>query len=189
MKKIVSILLSAVILFSFAACGKEKAESSTPSVDLEYYAKLGSIPDCPYKLGQDIEELKSALETAEKETVEAGGDYVYQVTEGELSVQINNGSYIYYYEKDKEVAGISYIAALDSAFGFDSGESILSVKDALAGIEYTEEDATSDNVFFMLGFSGGKLLKYTFDNITIIFVFSDSMLTAAAIYDTDNWTI
>ena len=94
MRKIASILLSAVILFSFAACGKEKTESSTPSVDLEYYAKLGSIPDCPYKLGQNIDELKSTLETDEKEAVEAGGDYVYQVTEGELSVQINNGSYI-----------------------------------------------------------------------------------------------
>ena len=189
MKKIISIFICAVMLFSFAACGRGDDSSDTAAVDIEYFAGLGEIPDCPYRLGKNIDELQNTLSAEEKAAVEAGEEYVYLVTEGEKTVQINNGAYLYYYEKDKKENGVSYIAALNSAYGFENGASVLEVKEALSGFEYTEEDADSDNVFFILGFSGGSVLKYTFDNIVIMFVFEDNMLCAAAIYDTDNWTL
>ena len=46
MKKLFSLVLVFVIVFSFTACGKKDTSSDINSVDIEYYAKLGQIPEC-----------------------------------------------------------------------------------------------------------------------------------------------
>lgn len=189
MKKILSIILSAVMLLSFAACKNNDNSSKSNTVDLEYYAGLGQLPECNYKLGDSIETLKSELSAANDQAAESGEDYVYSVTEGEKTVRIDNGSFVYYYAKSKERDGISYIISLDTAYGFESGTSVLEIKEALPELEPAEEDANSDNVFFIYGLSNGTVFKYTFENRVVMFVFSDNMLCATAIYDTDNWTL
>ena len=189
MKMIFCFILSLTMIFSLTACGKNKENEKTAKIDIEYYAKLGEMPESPYKLGEDPETIKAALSSEEESAVSAGEEYLYNVTEGEKSVRIDNGSFSYFYEKDKKDVGISYIAAFDKAYGFEIGTSILDVKDSLVGLNYTEEAADSNNAFFLMGTYNGTVLKYTFDNIVIIFIFQDSELFAAAIYDTDNWTI
>lgn len=189
MKKFLAVLLSAVILFSFAGCGRENNSSDTNTVDLEYYAKLGQIPECKYKLGDSVETLKNELEAAEQSAHSDDDEYVYEVTEGEKSVRIDNGSFMYYYEKEKESGGISFIVSLDTSYGFESGTTVLEIKNALPELEPEEKAATADDVFFLYGFSEGTILKYTFNNYVIVFVFDDNMLCASAIYDTDNWTL
>ena len=94
-----------------------------------------------------------------------------------------------FYEKDKKSNGISYIAAFDTAYGFKIGDSLLDVKNSLAEYKYTEEPADGDNTFFLMGIENGTVLKYSFDNANVIFVFQDSELFAAALYSTENWTI
>ena len=102
MKKFFSIVLSAVMLLSFAACKNNDNSSKSNTVDLEYYAGLGQLPECNYKLGDSIETLKSELSAANDQAGENGEDYVYSVTEGEETVRIDNGTFVYYYDKEKE---------------------------------------------------------------------------------------
>lgn len=189
MKKIFCLILSLTMIISFAACGKDKENEKTATVDIEYYAKLGAIPECKYKLGESAETIKAALSSEEASAVSAGEEYAYNVTEGEKSVRIDNGDFSYFYEKDKEADGISYIAAFNKAYGFDTGTSVLDVKDALTGFDYTEEAADDSNAFFLMGTYNSSVIKYTFDSTVIMFVFEDSELFAATIYNTDNWTI
>lgn len=189
MKKIFCLMLSFVMIVSFAACGKDKEKKKTAEVDIEYYAKLGEIPECDYKLGVDPETIKSALSSEEESAVSTGEEYAYNVTEGEKSVRIDNGAFSYFYEKDKVAAGISYIVAFDKAYGFETGTSILDVKDSLAGFSYTEEPADQNNTFFLMGTDNADVIKYTFDCTVIMFVFQDNELFATAIYNTNNWTI
>lgn len=189
MKKIFCLMLSILMIASFAACGKDKDDKKTAEVDIEYYAELGEIPECNYKLGADPEEIKSALLSEEQAAVSAGEEYAYNVTEGEKSVRIDNGEFSYFYEKGKENEGVSYIAAFDKAYGFETGTSVLDVKESLAGFDYTEEPADDSNAFFLMGVENGTVMRYTFDSTNIIFIFQDNELFAAAIYNTDNWTI
>ena len=189
MKKTVCLILSLMMLFSLSACGREKKKENTASVDLEYYASLGQIPECEYKLGADIDNLESEISKKQEEAVSAGEEYVFAVTEGEKSVRIDNGSFSYFYEKDKKSEGISYIAAFDTVYGFEIGASVLDIKNALAEYKYTEEAADSGNVFFLMGTENGTVLKYSFDSVCIMFVFQDGELFAAALYSAENWTI
>lgn len=189
MKKIFCLILSLTMIVSLAACGKDKKNEVTAKVDIEYYAKLGEIPECDYKLGENPETIKNTLSSAEESAVSAGEEYAYNVTEGEKSVRIDSGEFSYFYEKDKAEKGISYIAAFDKAYGFETGTSVLDVKAALTGFECIEEPADQNNAFFLMGADNGTVLKYTFDNTVIIFVFQDNELFAAAIYNTNNWTI
>lgn len=189
MKKIFCLMLSFIMIISFAACGKDKEKKKTAEVDIEYYAKLGEIPECDYKLGTDPKTINADLSSKAESVVNAGEEYAYDVTEGEKSVRIDNGDFSYFYEKGKESAGISYIAAFDVAYGFSMGTSIIDVKDSLAGFDYTEEPADQNNAFFLMGIENGAVMRYTFDDTAIIFVFQDNELFAAAIYNTNNWTI
>ena len=62
MKRLFSLILAVILVFTFAACGKKDDTSKDGGIDLEYYAELGSIPECEYSLGQDIATLKAELE-------------------------------------------------------------------------------------------------------------------------------
>lgn len=187
MKKIFVFVLSAVMLLSLTACGKDGNSSKKNTVDLEYYAQLGQLPECKYKLGDSVEAVKNELSSENEAAASNDADYVYSVTEGEKTVRIDNGSFIYYYGKNEEDKGISYIVSLDTAYGFAIGTSVLELKEALPELEPTEESANSDNSFFIYGISDGSVLNYTFGNKVVAFIFADNMLCATAIYDTDNW--
>lgn len=188
MKKLFAFLLVMTLALSFSACGKKKEKNAENKVDLEYYAELGQMPECPYKLGADPDEMVEKLTAAESSAEAAGDEYPFAVTEGEKTVRIDNGDFVYYYEKANKDKGISYIIATSKGYGFGVGTSILEIKNALPELEYTEEDANDDNSFFLMGTMGGTVLKYTFKTRVISFFFSENELTAVTLYDTDNWT-
>ncbi len=180
MKRIVALFLSVLFVFSLTACGKDTKDDDKFTVDLEYYAALGQIPECEYKLGDSPDEIKTALEAASKENDEN----IYYFDEGDESSLIDNGIYNFYYKNEKADSGISYIVSYDTAFGFDIGTVSIEVSDAI-NAEYTEEEITEDNAFFVWGLENGKVYKYEFDDITVLFVFSDNALCATAIYNSD----
>lgn len=181
MKRILAIIFSAVILFTFSACGSKKTDEDKFTVDLEYYADLGQIPECQYKLGSDPETVKAELSAAAEENEEN----LYFLDEGEENILIDNGIYNFYYKKDDAEDGISYIASFEKAFGFEIGTVSIEIKDAIDA-EYEEEEATDDNAFFVWGLQSGSVLRYEFDDVTVLFVFEDNALCATAIFNS-NW--
>ncbi len=185
MKRILSFLLCLILILSLTACNKNDTSSDVSSVDVEYYAKLGSMPECKYKLGTDIETIKKDLEEHYNDKSEDHA--VYEVVEGEETVLIDGGDFQYYYYKDKADKGISYIVSFEKAFGFDVGTVSVEIEDALKNFKYTEEDMNDDNSFFVFGGGSGKVLKYKFSANTVSFVFVNDALYATAIYKTDDW--
>lgn len=185
MKRFVSILLSFAILFSFSACGKKSEKTKTDSVDFEYYAKLGQIPEIPYSLGENVDKLIAELSSkADDNTTD---EFVFNVTEGENNVLIDNGSSLFYYSKAHKEKGISYIVNYDTAFGFEIGTVSVEIKEALSEFKFTEEVATTENAIFLFGITDGTICKYVFDDYVVLFVFQENMLFATAIYDSKYW--
>lgn len=187
MKKLICAFLSLTLIFSFAACGKDSKKAESSGVDLEYYAKLGKIPECSYKLGDSIDTINSELSSKNESAVQSGEEYVYEVTEGEKTVRIDNGDFLYYYVKEKKDTGVSFIVSLKTAYGFSAGTPFLDVKNALADFKCTEEEANDSNSFFLLGVQDVTVLRYDFEKNSILFVFSENSLTAVAVYNTENW--
>ncbi len=189
MKKLLSVFLCLITAFTFAACGGKEKNKDVAKVDLEYYAKLGQIPECKYKLGDNADTVESELSAEYEKAGEAGEDAVYEVTEGEKTVRIDNGDFLYYYVKDNKNAGISYIVSLDTAYGFASGTPLLEVTNSLKGFDYTEETADENNTFFLLGSQSPTVLKYSFDKNSVLFVFDENSLCAVAVYSAENWNV
>ena len=179
MKRAFCIIISLLMLMAFPACNEEDTTSES-SVDLEYYANLGQIPECKYLLGTDVETLTQEL--SEYAESEEGSESLYDVTEGEETVCITNGIYNFYYDKDSKEEGINYIVSFEKAYGFNIGEIIVSVKDAIGSTKYTEEEINDENAFFLFAPVEGSVLKCEFENNTIMFVFENNALCATAIY-------
>ncbi len=184
MKKIVCFILSVLMLFSFVGCGK-KDENGGSNVDLEYYVKLGQIPESEYSIGANPEEIKEKLKTAADNSEH--GHEVYEVIEGEEDVLIDGGLYNYYYKKANATNGISYLISYDTAFGFEIGSVIVEIRNAFKGIEFKEEPLNDENAFFLLGASDGVVLKTEISDYTVSFVFVENALCATAIYKTQEW--
>ena len=183
MKRIVCFLLVFVLAFSFTACGKDKDNKKENAVDIEYYAKLGKIPECDVAIGKDIEELKDELSKEAADDHEA----FYDIQEGDKTVLIHDGKHNFYYVKGKEKDGISYIVSYEDAFGFEIGEISVTVKEALGEIEFAEEKLSQDNAFFVFGAQNGSVIKCEIEKYTVMFVFDDNALCATAIYVTKDW--
>lgn len=184
MKKLFCVLLSVFLLFSFTACGK-KDKTDGSKIDLEYYVKLGQIPESEYSIGSDVEEIKEKLKAAFDGTEDS--DAVYDVIEGEENVLIDGGLYNYYYKKANKSKGISYIVSYDTAYGFNIGDVIIEVRDAFKDIKFKEEALTEENSFFLPGASEGTVLKAQISNYTVSFVFVDNALCATTLYLTNEW--
>ncbi|MBE6749743.1 MAG: hypothetical protein E7560_01090 [Ruminococcaceae bacterium] len=182
MKKILSILLVFVLIFSFAACSNAKTSSDDYDIDIEYYANLGKIPECEYAIGTSVEEIKDWFE-AESESSEAP----YSVIEGKSDVLIQTGNYDFYYKKANEDDGVTYIISYENAFGFDIGDVVVSVKEQLGSFDFTEEAINEDNAFFLFGSPEGKVITLEFERYNVMFVFEENALCATAIYDNSVW--
>lgn len=184
MKNFLCILLSLLLLCSFVACGDKEKQGSS-EIDLEYYVKLGQIPESEYQIGSDPEEIKTKLkEFAENPENEHA---VYDVIEGENNVLIDGGLYNYYYKKVNKSNGVSYLISYDTAFGFEIGDVVIEVREAFKDIDFKEEPLTDKNSFFLPGTSEGLVLTTEIAKHTVSFVFIDNALCATALYLTDEW--
>lgn len=199
MKKIVAILLSLVLLVSFTGCGGKK-QKNNDKVDLQYYAKIGQIPEVEYKLSSKCDKVEKELSDKyedylsndpentpdhdhdhyEEDTffeVEDKGDYVF----------INNGTRYYFYQKSEKKNGISCIVTFGDAFGFKMGSFIYDVKNAMTSVEFKEEAITEGKLFFDEYLSDGTVLSAEFQDVTVMFVFLEGELYATAMYKTNSW--
>ena len=183
MKKILVFLTVFCLIFAFASCGKEN--SAATGVDIEYYAKLGQIPECRVFLGDTDEDVKTKLESdaAESDSQHSG----YETIEGENNVLISDGTHEYYYKKSDNDQKIGYMVSYDDAYGFKIGDVILTVKESLKNYEYSEEKIGDDTFFFMGNPNEAEVLKLTFKKYVVLFLFQNNELCATAIYDSEAW--
>lgn len=200
MKKLLSLLMCFAIIFTFTACkDKNKDDKNTAKIDLEYYAKIGKMPEVDYTLGDDVDDVIAKLSKKQEEFDSEHQDdpdhshdhnqteFMFNVVEGDKSVLIDNGVINYYYNKDNKKEGISYIVNYDTAFGLELGTLISEVKTYLSGYKLKELSSLDEDVFFASYLSECSVLKTEIDNVVIMFVFQENQLFATAMYDKNNW--
>ena len=68
MRRLVALFLCLFLMLTFTACGKDKKDNKneTHTVDVEYYAKIGQIPEHKYHLGSDAVEMKNAFDAEDE---------------------------------------------------------------------------------------------------------------------------
>lgn len=187
MKRIISLILVSAMLFIACGCKEEKKVSES-KVDVKIYAVKGEMPETKFKIGDDIEYIKSELSKNVSETQKDDeNDGTFTFTEGEQTALIDTGNFNFYYKKANIDDGVSYIVSLGSAFGFEIGTLNVDIIEALSDYEYSAEELNDDNGFFILGSRDGKVLKYSFGEYTVSFVFIDNALSATALYLTKEW--
>ncbi len=179
MKRFLSFILCIIFVFSFSACGKNSS-GSDHSVDIEYYAKLGQIADLDYKLGDDIEDTKTAL----SETIDEDGEPLYfDYTSGDYTV-MTDGTVCCCYKTEDADSGISHIVKYGDAFGFNVGAVSTEVRDTMSDMGYTatERDAKDGELFFLPASAGITVLEYQIKENTVLFVFQEHALSATVVY-------
>ncbi len=191
MKKVLGSLLVFCLVFSLSACkDKQKEEVKTAVIDLEYYSKLGQMPECEYTLGYDAEKLIEYYEgEAEKHEGEHTHAFVFNVYEGDEYTEINTGDFTYYFREDDKEKKISCIVNYSTGYKFEAGTLITQVKNSLTKFKVEEKECDMADIFFLP--AGGKcsLLTYEFKNSNITFVFIDNALSATVIYTPEEWSL
>ena len=199
MKKLFAMLLTFALLVSFAGCG-DKTKKNNDNVDLQYYAKIGQIPEVEYKLSAKCDKVEKELSDKYEEYLAndpenspdhdhdhyAEDTYFEIVDEGDY-IFINGGSRFYLYQKSEKKNGISCIVTFGDAFGFKMGTFIYEIKNAMPSIEFKEEAITEGKIFFDEYLSDGTVLTTEFDGVTVMFIFLDGELYATAMYKTASW--
>ena len=187
MKKVLALLVCVCIVLLLSGCadkGEEKQIKHT--IDVEYYAKLGQIPEQSYHLGDDAKEMTAELDNLESQREEEEPDgeehHLYDIvkTDDYSIISYNNAKY--YYKKDGK---ISAIVSLDTAYDFQMGDLSSRIKEALSEFEAVEKAGDRDTVFFLPASDSYTCLEYTFGENKVIFTFFDSALCAVALLKAD----
>ena len=204
MKKIVCMLLSLGILFSFAGCKKGDGPTNVNSgeTSVEEYAKKGQIPEQKFVLGADIETVKkyysdlvSKYEQENPNEENTGHSheeleaYYFDVAEGEKTVRMDTGNTSFFYEKAKADKGVSVISTKETAFGFVPGSTIKQEIEMAFASKGTTLEATAEDMYFVIQTDTSVILRYTFENIKLDFYFTDNILMTTVIMNTQNWTV
>ena len=207
MKKILCIVLSLVLFFSLCACAKDKDKSTDSdkyvhSVDIAYYASLGKIPELEFALGANPEDIMNASKNDEESHEDSSSEeegHVHKAPditkmEGELSVVLNDGSFLYLYEKKKSDKGISAIVCLEKGYDLEIGSYNVTedlVKKALSKHTPTISKPNQDDLFFLPDVGDDATsLDYIFNGkYKIQFIFINGTFSAIILSDIQNWTI
>ena len=194
MKKLLCLLLTISVLFAFSGCDQEqnKDNSSTPSqyvhsTNILAYAEKGEIPEVPFKLGESIETVEANFSS----TLPEGDEMAHLfITEGELTVQMEGGSSMFFYEKANKESGVSVIVAKAEAFklsmgGIYRGEDII---DMIDSEDYTRTTATDADVFFLPGSADQyECITYKTGDFILKFILTDGYACATTLTNPAVW--
>ena len=196
MKKLLSLVLCFILLFSFTACkgGKKKTNDE---IDLEYYAKIGQIPEMKYKLGADCDKAGNELQSEFDDYLSGGGhdnadhdhdhyseDIYFERKEENGYIILDQGNKGFYCKSSEKSGGISCLYTFDTAFGIETGTLPYDVKKKMESIEFVETDIADGSLFYADYLTEGTVLSAEFDDVTVQFAFQDSGLVCTAIFKT-----
>ncbi len=204
MKKLFTVILAVLMLFSLAACGG-KDDTETPSApaipdksdEVAAAVSEGRIPELEFKLGDSTSDLRTRFNELLEDMEDAheggghvhnDGDILLDKSEGELSMTYTVGTAGYYYEKEKSKNGIAVLLSLEDAFGFKQGTPRADVETALAKLSLKSLNAGEDELYFV-PIPEAIILRYKKDGRQLDFYFSDNELVATVLRDLNNWTI
>jgi len=189
MKKIIALILCVLLSLTLYGCKKTTDnEVKEHSVDVEYYAKIGNIPEHKYQLGADATEMENKFKAEDEannsEDSDTHNHSVYSLMEADDYSFLSYGNANYYFKKEKK---IGCIVSLDTSYGFQIGALTVEVKEALNEFSAEEKQGNSDVLFFLPSAESYTYLEYTFGENNVIFAFQNSSLCAAMIYNPKNW--
>ncbi len=203
MKRIICSVLCLIFVFGLFGCSKKEGNDNQPqstnnlsSAVAEAVAE-GKIPEMKFGLGDSIDELKDYYDETynklEEEHQEGGhvhseSDVLLNISQGNLSVTYEIGGEKYYYERAKRPKGISVTCSLTDAFGIKHGTLKNEVEATLCDLELKSLAAGEDELYFVQ-LTEALILRYKENNHTVDFYFSNNVLVATVLRDTDNWTI
>ncbi len=187
MKRIIALILSICMALMLCACGEKKENNeSEHSVDVEYYAKIGQIPEHTYHLGSDAEEMEEAFEEEDEKHEEENPDAhlhsVYGLMERDNYSILAYKDANYYFKDDGK---ISAIVSLGDSYGFKIGDLSVEIKKALGKFELDEKKGTEDVIFFLPSAESFTYFEHTFGENKVIFTFQDNALCAVALVGKD----
>lgn len=183
MKKVVALFLCLVLSLVFVGCaekGKTDDKKESHSVDVEYYAKIGQIPEHKYALGADAQKMLKEFEAIDKENAEESedehGHAVYSLIENDDHSILIYENAKYYYKSDSKVFAI---VSLDDSYGFKVGDVSHQITKVLGECE--EKIGDKDTLFFLPMPEAFTYVEYKFGDNTLIFAFEENLLCATAL--------
>ncbi len=199
MKKLVSLLLLLVFVLTLCSCGGDK-QKDKHIVEIE--AAKGELDGIGFALGTDMEtiiehyeDIVEQLEDSDKEHSDSMHDHTLAeefITEDDLgkycSVMTVTDLYYYIDEKDDDKEKAAVAVTFNDVHEFAIG--IAMPDDVKAALSATPEErkAQESDMFFLPSFEENcLLLRYTYDNYQLDFLFVDDFLSAVALTDTDLW--
>lgn len=195
MKNLITTLLLASLFLTFVGCKENEGDKDTSSAVSGYvhstnilaYAQKGEIPEVPFKLGESIETVKTNFSDTLPEGSEIGH---LIITEGNLTVQMDGGSSMFFYEKANEQNGVGVIVAKEEAFKLSMG-GVYTADDVIQMIgseEYTKNPATDADVFFLPGNSSDyECLAYNTGDYVLKFIVLDGYVSAVTLTNPAVW--
>ena len=187
MKKILTLVLSFVMIFTFfTACNNREIEeepiSSMKEVAIINKAKDGKIPEIQFGIGASVKEVKDYYTAAFESDPNA--TELVESKAGEYA-KLDLGSYAYYYLAEDEEAGIVGVTSVSTAFGFSTG-TVTSIEDVKSAVkdDTVETITTEDELFFLPGTppEGAKKLYYMAGDYELKLFFFNDYLTAVSLF-------
>lgn len=192
-KSLLSILVAAILIFTFAGCATTDDDANLSSVKpLEHslnilkIAEQGQIPEVPYKLGHDIENLKETFMTH----IDEGSEIIeLGVNEGEKTVWLEGGSMTFCYEKANKDDGVAVLVAHEYAYDFAMG--VYDADDIIYAVgseDYERAETTDDDAFFLPAIpENSECIKYKAGEYDLRFIFVDGYLGAVSLTNPKKW--
>ncbi len=192
MKKLAALLMVFVLAFLSCACKKDKKENTVTGADIEYYAKIGQIPESDIKLSADPDSVLSKLKKSQNSSALESHDHEEGAEEIEIPViesgdysEILGNNFQYYYKTEDKSGGITAITATAAAFGYDPDTVLIEIETDLKSrnIKYeVTSGKLSDFYFFSFSDDNCKFLTCESEKNSVVFAFIESKLSAAAVY-------
>lgn len=191
--KISALLLALIMIFVFGGCanGDESSdlssvESYDHGVNILAYAEKGEIPELPFEVGHDVQDIKDTF----MNYVESGSEIEeLGIVEGEKTVWLEGGSMMFCYEKAKEENGVSVIVAQEYAYEFGMG--IYAPDDIIEAVgseDYTRAETTDEDAFFLpVTPTNSECIAYSAGDYVLRFIFVEGYLSAVTLTDPANW--
>lgn len=192
MKKAAALLMVFIFSLSLCACKKYKKENTVTGADIEYFAKIGQIPESDIKLSADPDEVLSKLKKSQNSSdleshdhEEAGEEIEIPVIESGDYSEILGNNFQFYYKTEDKTGGITAITATAAVFGYDPDTVLIEIENDLKSrnIKYeVTSGKLSDFYFFSFSEDNCEFLTCKSEKNSVVFAFIESKLCAAAVY-------